>query len=106
VSRELQRFERRFPERLGLIHADLHFGNFLDTGAGPAAIDFDDCGRGFLAYDLAVPLTRIPDVISWPTCDMSGKAPAASMGQLCGRETVGTTTLVGAALVRFAARGI
>ncbi len=59
LLRELQRFERRFPERLGLIHADLHFGNFLSTANGLAAIDFDDCGRGFLAYDLTIPLAAL-----------------------------------------------
>lgn len=40
---------------LGLCHGDLHFGNamFDDTGA-PTLIDFDCCGYGWRAYDLAV----------------------------------------------------
>jgi Ser/Thr protein kinase RdoA (MazF antagonist) len=52
----LHRFERAFPDRLGAIHGDLHQRNFILTGAGIAAIDFDDCGFGFRVYDLAVPL--------------------------------------------------
>jgi Ser/Thr protein kinase RdoA (MazF antagonist) len=52
----LRRYQRSFPERLGAIHGDLHQWNFLVTRQGIAAIDFDDCGFGFRAYDLAVPL--------------------------------------------------
>lgn len=55
----LRKFERRFPERQGLIHADLHFGNFLIGENGVGAIDFDDSGFGFHAYDLAIPLTHL-----------------------------------------------
>ena len=56
VYRKLKRFEARFPQRQGLIHADLHFGNLLLSQGHIAAIDFDDCGFGFHAYDLVVPL--------------------------------------------------
>jgi Ser/Thr protein kinase RdoA (MazF antagonist) len=52
----LRRFERAFPDRLGAIHGDLHQWNFIVSQGGLAAIDFDDCGYGFRAYDLAVPL--------------------------------------------------
>jgi Ser/Thr protein kinase RdoA (MazF antagonist) len=55
----LRRFQRSFPERVGAIHGDLHQWNFLVTRRGIAAIDFDDCGFGFRAYDLAVPLFTI-----------------------------------------------
>jgi Ser/Thr protein kinase RdoA (MazF antagonist) len=54
--RKLKRFEARFPHKQGLIHADLHFGNLLLSQGRIAAIDFDDCGFGFHAYDLVVPL--------------------------------------------------
>lgn len=37
-----------------LIHADLHTGNTLFKGDHAAAIDFDDCGFGSTAVDLAV----------------------------------------------------
>ena len=59
VFSKLRRFEQKFPERQGLIHADLHFGNFLVRKDGLGAIDFDDCGFGFYAYDLAIPLVHI-----------------------------------------------
>lgn len=38
----------------GLIHADLHHGNYLFHGQEVRAIDFDDCGWGHFLYDLAV----------------------------------------------------
>ncbi|MGE4132718.1 MAG: phosphotransferase enzyme family protein [Bdellovibrionales bacterium] len=57
--RRLQDFARKFPKRQSLIHADLHFGNLIRTSDGLAPIDFDDCGFGFHAYDLAVPLLWI-----------------------------------------------
>jgi Ser/Thr protein kinase RdoA (MazF antagonist) len=57
--RKLARFQETHPERLGLIHADLHFGNILFSREQISPIDFDDCGFGFFAYDLAVPLWAI-----------------------------------------------
>jgi Ser/Thr protein kinase RdoA (MazF antagonist) len=62
VYAKLRAFERRFPERQSLIHADLHFGNFVRSPRGLGAIDFDDCGFGFHAYDLAVPLTHLENM--------------------------------------------
>lgn len=56
ILAKLKRFERKFPRRQGLIHADLHFGNLLNLKSGLGAIDFDDCGFGFHAYDMAIPL--------------------------------------------------
>ncbi|MEM9247389.1 MAG: phosphotransferase [Pseudomonadota bacterium] len=40
----------------GMIHADLLADNVLDTGANLSLIDFDDCGVGLRAYDLATAL--------------------------------------------------
>lgn len=40
----------------GLIHGDLHLDNVLFRGREPRVIDFDDCGEGYLAYDIAVGL--------------------------------------------------
>jgi len=51
---ELKKYEKRNPMRL--IHADLHFGNLLWKSGELTPIDFDDCGLGFPAYDLAVTL--------------------------------------------------
>jgi len=59
IHRTLKQFEAKYPERLGVIHADLHFGNILFQGKRPAVIDFDDCGYGFFGYDLAVTLLSI-----------------------------------------------
>jgi len=59
VFTRLKKFQSRFPDRMGLIHADLHFGNFVVGKEGLGAIDFDDCGFGFHAYDLVIPLTQI-----------------------------------------------
>ncbi len=43
-------------EVYGLIHADLHFGNFfVETQSGTITfIDFDDCGYGWYVMDLAM----------------------------------------------------
>ncbi len=41
---------------IGLIHADLLPDNVLDTGTRLVLIDFDDCGVGYRAYDLATAL--------------------------------------------------
>jgi len=58
----LRAFEQKFPARRSLIHADLHFGNFVVQGDRLGAIDFDDCGLGLHAYDLAVPLSQLENM--------------------------------------------
>lgn len=63
VLRKLKAFEARHPKRMGLIHADLHFGNILSTGQSLGAIDFDDCGYGFHAYDLVIPLLSVQGLL-------------------------------------------
>ena len=40
----------------GLVHGDPSFSNILFDGDRPALIDFDDCGFGHYAFDLAVVL--------------------------------------------------
>ncbi|MBI2504011.1 MAG: phosphotransferase [Candidatus Latescibacteria bacterium] len=47
------------PEAWGLIHADLHPGNLLFQRDKVGAIDFDECGWGCFAYDLAVILSEL-----------------------------------------------
>ncbi|GLZ29655.1 aminoglycoside phosphotransferase [Lentzea sp. NBRC 105346] len=47
------------PDAYGLIHADLHYENFLFHGAEARAIDFDDCGYAHFAYDLAVTIFEL-----------------------------------------------
>jgi Ser/Thr protein kinase RdoA (MazF antagonist) len=48
-------------EVFGLIHADLHYFNLLFEGRVVRAIDFDDCGFGYLLYDFAVMLNELLD---------------------------------------------
>lgn len=55
----LKKYQKKFPNRLGLIHADLHFGNLLLNGLNFGAIDFDDCGFGFYVYDLVIPFVSM-----------------------------------------------
>jgi Ser/Thr protein kinase RdoA (MazF antagonist) len=47
------------PETFGLLHADLHQENYLFNRGRVGAIDFDDCGWGHYAADLAVTLSEI-----------------------------------------------
>jgi Ser/Thr protein kinase RdoA (MazF antagonist) len=47
------------PEVFGLIHADLHQENYLFHHGHVGAIDFDDCGWGHFAHDLAVTLSEL-----------------------------------------------
>lgn len=61
--RALKSYQSKFPRRLGLIHADAHFGNILKTPNGLGLIDFDDCGYGFHVYDLAVNLFSVEGVL-------------------------------------------
>ncbi|MGL4235322.1 phosphotransferase enzyme family protein [Tabrizicola sp.] len=62
------------PDVFGLIHADLRLANLMVDDQGLWAIDFDDCGLGWWAYDLASALSfietdpRLPDLVArW--CD-------------------------------------
>lgn len=61
--KKLKALEKKFPQKCGLIHADLHFGNIISTKTGLLPIDFDDCGFGFLAYDLLIPLLSVKNVL-------------------------------------------
>lgn len=49
------------PENYGIIHADLHFGNFLVHEGQVSIIDFDQLGRGHYCYDIAFTLTELLD---------------------------------------------
>lgn len=56
VFAKLQKYEKKNPRKMGMIHADLHFRNMLLNDGEIAAIDFDDSGFGFYVYDLVIPL--------------------------------------------------
>jgi len=58
LYKKLKHYEKRNPDRLSLIHADLHFGNMIWKKGIVQPIDFDDCGYGLELYDLAVTLAR------------------------------------------------
>jgi Ser/Thr protein kinase RdoA (MazF antagonist) len=47
---------KRDPARYGLVHGDPSFGNILFKDKTPLLLDFDDCGYGYFASDLAVVL--------------------------------------------------
>ena len=46
-------------DNFGIIHADLHFGNFLVQADQVSVIDFDQVGCGHYLYDLAVLLVEL-----------------------------------------------
>jgi Ser/Thr protein kinase RdoA (MazF antagonist) len=54
------------PGSVGLIHGDLHPENYLFRGGEVLAIDFDDCGWGFLLYDLAEALWELENRPDYP----------------------------------------
>ena len=43
-------------DTFGLIHADIHPGNYLVVGNRVGVIDFEDCGYSYFLFDLAQPL--------------------------------------------------
>jgi Ser/Thr protein kinase RdoA (MazF antagonist) len=47
------------PETFGLLHGDLHQGNYVFHDGQVSAIDFDDCGWGHFIYDFAVMLSEV-----------------------------------------------
>lgn len=54
------------PAFYGLMHADLHPHNILVDRGRVQVIDFDDCGLGWHAYDVAVALYNYRDVDEFP----------------------------------------
>ncbi len=57
--RTAQRQLGQGPDTFGLIHGDLHQENYLFHQGQVRAIDFDDCGYGYYAYDMAVTLFNV-----------------------------------------------
>jgi len=49
------------PGATGLVHGDLRLANLLVDGDELVVIDFDDCGRSWLLFDLATALSLIED---------------------------------------------
>ena len=59
LFKKLKDLEIKYPEKMGLIHADIHTGNFFFNKNGIVLIDFDDCGFGFFGYDIAIPMMSL-----------------------------------------------
>jgi len=57
--REVQQIVGQKRETFGLIHGDLHQGNYFFHQGQVRAIDFDDCGYGHYLYDIAVTLSEV-----------------------------------------------
>ena len=57
--RDVQRAVGQTSETFGLIHGDLHQGNYFFHQGQVRAIDFDDCGYGYYLYDIAVTLSEV-----------------------------------------------
>jgi Ser/Thr protein kinase RdoA (MazF antagonist) len=61
------------PDEYGMIHDDLHFANFLITpGQQVIIIDYDDCGYGWYAMDVAMALFDVL-VLYNPADDITGQ---------------------------------
>jgi Ser/Thr protein kinase RdoA (MazF antagonist) len=57
------------PTLCGLIHGDPSFGNVVFRHDGePVLIDFDDCGHGIFAYDVAIALAGAWSRSDYATC--------------------------------------
>jgi Ser/Thr protein kinase RdoA (MazF antagonist) len=71
IRGHLERFGQTL-DNYGLIHADLRLANLLVRERDTFVIDFDDCGWGWLLYDLGAALSfieddpRVPELVdSW-----------------------------------------
>ncbi len=56
IKRRLEKFGS-YPNRFGLIHADLRLANLLIHQGNIRVIDFDDCGLGWFLYDIGAALS-------------------------------------------------
>ena len=57
--RDIQQRIGQGPDTFGLVHGDLHQGNYFFHQGQVRAIDFDDCGYGYYLYDMAVTLSEV-----------------------------------------------
>jgi Ser/Thr protein kinase RdoA (MazF antagonist) len=61
--------DQSVAEQWGLIHNDLHTGNWLVYGDEARPIDFSLCGWGYLAFDLSIALCSLPLSLRGPAYD-------------------------------------
>ncbi len=64
LTSKIKAYEKKYHNKMGLIHADFHFGNVLWNKTTPTPIDFDDFGFGFHMYDCAVSLVSAQDMLN------------------------------------------
>jgi Ser/Thr protein kinase RdoA (MazF antagonist) len=46
-------YQERTPDKWGIIHSDLHEGNYVFYSDSPRPIDFSNCGYGYYLFDIA-----------------------------------------------------
>ncbi|MFK8137908.1 MAG: phosphotransferase enzyme family protein [Bdellovibrionales bacterium] len=63
VFSKLMNYQKKYPEKMNVVHGDLHFGNLLWSQNKVTPIDFDDCGYGFELMDLAVTLNASSNIL-------------------------------------------
>jgi len=63
LLKKIKQYEKKFPEKFGLIHADMHFENLVWQGYNPVPIDFDDCGSGLHLYDICIYLRSLENTL-------------------------------------------
>ena len=59
LLKKMKEYESSHSKKMGMIHADLHFGNILWNRGEILPIDFDDCGFGSYLYDIGVTLMSV-----------------------------------------------
>lgn len=61
---------RSWPDWLGIVHGDIYWANLHFNEHGDITMfDFDLCGYGWRAYDLAYYYTRVPEAVRGPALD-------------------------------------
>jgi Ser/Thr protein kinase RdoA (MazF antagonist) len=71
----------------GFIRADLHQWNYMFHDEAVRAIDFDDCGWGYYAYDMAVTLSYLEARPAFPALQEAFLRGYQSVRSLPGRYT-------------------
>lgn len=98
--RAVERLERELaplaadPDRVGLIHADLHRGNVVLDGGALRPIDFGRSGYGPWLYDVAECLTSLPPARRRDAVDAYTRRRPLARGDLCRIEGYFLASLV------------
>jgi len=79
---ELLEWMRSLPrerDSYGLIHTDLHHGNFMIDGREITAFDFDDSCYHWFAYDLVAPVNAVSELLSKAGTELSSERVLETM---------------------------